>query len=270
MTRADLLLAWWHRRGLRGQARLRRLLRPDGRLTVSTKYGLSLIVDPTDYVGAFVLRHGYYESEVFEAIRPHLGPGNVFWDVGANLGLHALTAKATSPECEVVCFEPNPAMCAQILANRDANGLRIKLAPFALSDGCGVTTFHVKAGNSGMSGLSAPWRRPEDYEQTVCYRATADSLVAGGHVPQPTVMKIDVEGHEAEALAGMSGVLRDTRLRAVVFEAGRAFLEQEGNPVRRLLAAAPFRFERLSRAEPSDHDLENYVALRVDGFDSRV
>ena len=86
--------AW---RGWRGFARLYGLLKPAGgrrALRASTRYGSQFFLEPFDNVDSHVLAEGFYESEVLEAVRPVLGRGAVLWVVGANFGLHAVTASS--------------------------------------------------------------------------------------------------------------------------------------------------------------------------------
>jgi len=77
-------------------------------------HGLIFELQPHEYIDAIVLREGYYEPEVIDALRPFLRPGAVFWDVGANIGLHTVTAACLAPGSQVVAFEPNPAVFARL------------------------------------------------------------------------------------------------------------------------------------------------------------
>ena len=50
----------------------------------------------------------YYQREVLDAILASLRDDGVLWDVGANVGLHVITAKRLRPQETVVAFEPAP------------------------------------------------------------------------------------------------------------------------------------------------------------------
>jgi len=260
----DRFLTWWWRRGWRGFHMLRRLLRA-GRLRVRTPYGSVFALDPVAYIDGIVLREGYYESEVFEALRPYLGAGAVFWDIGGNIGLHAVTAKLLQPATQVFAFEPNPAMIREIQANARLNGVVLEVMPCALAESAGPRTFHVNdQGNAGMSTLQA-WHGGHYDRQITVECARGDELVAAGRLPPPTVIKLDVEGGEAAVLAGLGSLLQRTELRALVFEAAAGLgLAPDTDPIAGPLRAAGFRFIPLVRREHSAHPLDNYLATRPD------
>src|SRR5262249_61610471 len=106
---SDRLLTAYFRSGWRGFHRIWHLLRAKKKqpfVTAYNKYGTRLLLSPVDYIDSFVLLSGYFESEVLEAILPFLHSGAVLWDIGANFGLHAITAKHLKPEARVICIEP--------------------------------------------------------------------------------------------------------------------------------------------------------------------
>jgi FkbM family methyltransferase len=259
---SDRLLTWWWRRGWRGFHTLRRLRRID-RLRVRTPYGSVFSLDPVAYIDGIVLREGYYESEVFEALRPFLGAGAVFWDIGGNFGLHSVTAKLLQPATQVFAFEPNPAMISEIQTNARLNGLELSVIPCALAESGGPRTFHVNdQGNAGMSTLHA-WSGGHYDRQITVDCARGDVLVAAGRLPAPTVIKLDVEGGEAAVLAGLGVLLRRPELRAIVFEAVTGLGQApDTDPIAGPLRAAGFRFAPLVRREHSVHPLDNYLATR--------
>jgi FkbM family methyltransferase len=220
-------------------------------------------LDPVAYIDGIVLREGYYESEVFEALRPFLGTGAVFWDIGANFGLHSVTAKLLTPATQVFAFEPNPEMIREIQGNARLNGIEVTVVPCALAESEGPRVFHVNdQGNAGMSTLHA-WSGGHYDRQITVDCARGDQLVAAGRVSAPTVIKLDVEGGEDAVLMGLGELLRRPTLRAVVFEAVSGLQQaQDTDPIAGSLRAAGFRFVPLRRREASDHALDNYLATR--------
>lgn len=217
-------------------------------------------MSPFSYIDAIVIREGSYEPEVTDAIVSSLGEG-VLWDVGANFGLHGITAKLLRPASRVVCFEPSPEMLGRLFRNRALNGLDIEIVGAALSNRAGFQALSLgPPGNPGMSTLS-PWTGSTYSGTLVVAVARGDDLAAGGLVPAPTVIKLDVEGHELPALEGMARILSSPSLKAVVFEdAG----DQE-TPVKALLRGAGFACELLDRSQGSRHALENFAARRPTG-----
>lgn len=266
---SDRFLAWWLRRRWRGFHTLLRFRQRAGgsrRLLRRTPYGSLFALDPTAYIDGIVLREGYYESEVLEALRPHFGRDAVFWDIGGNFGLHAITAKLLQPAVQVFVFEPNPAMIAEILVNSRLNGIEVGLIPVALAESAGPRIFYVnRQGNAGMSTLHA-WSGAHYDDQITVECARADELVAAGRLPPPTVIKLDVEGGEAAVLAGLGTLLLRPELRAIVFEAASGLTQApDTDAIAGPLRRAGFRLMPLVRREHSTHTLDNYLATRIAG-----
>ena len=254
----DRWLAAWIRRGWRGSAKLAHVLGLQDSVLARTTHGTVFALQPFAYIDRTVLRSGYYESEVLAALRPHLGPGAVLWDIGANFGLHSLTAKLLSPETTVVSFEPAPAIHARLAHHARLNQLDLLLSPLALSDSSGSATLHLAPrGNSGMTTLS-PWSGTAYTGTLLVATARGDNLIAHGALPAPTVVKIDVEGHELPALTGLTTTLASTPCRAVIFE--DSF--DENSPVKQLLRTTGFAVSPLPRHEDTAHALGNFVAQK--------
>ena len=269
LTIIDSLLVTWLRRKWPGFGNLHRCwTKIGGRrlLTLRTTYGNRVALDPSSYIDRIVLQSGYYESEVLEALRPHLGTGAVLWDIGANIGLHAITAKFISPETRVIAFEPSPTMLGRIAENQELSAVAIETCPIALGAEARYAKLHLSgAGNPGMTTLK-PWSEAR-YESTMmvwCDRA--DNLARPGELPEPTVVKIDVEGFETEVLDGFGKLLEQTSLKLVVFEAEPGLTEANNDhAVAKRLRGAGFTLRALGRREATEHSLQNYAAERLRG-----
>lgn len=256
----DRLFRAYFRADWRGFISLWRLSGRDFRSTLrtSTSKGPVFELSPFAYIDSIVLREGYYETEVIEAVASILGDG-ILWDIGANFGLHGLTAKHLLPGSRVICFEPSFEMLSRLWQNRALNGLEVEIVGLALSNRTGFQTFHLgPSGNPGMSTLS-PWSAAT-YSGT-CFVATArgDDLVAQKLIPPPTVIKLDVEGHEMPVLQGLADTLRLPSLQAVIYEDASG----ADTAIKVLLKDSGFTCERLSRLERSQHGLENFIARRA-------
>lgn len=263
----DRLLACFRRRRWRGFGTLHRWLKPAGarrELLAVTRYGSRFFLNPGDAIDTHVLLEGFYESEVLDAVRPVLGPGAVLWVVGANFGLHAVTAKFLHPEATVVAFEPSPAMAARLLEHGELNAAKIDLHAYALGEGTAALPFFANAtGNPGMSTL-----HPVDafgYDQRfVVATFSAAEVIARGLAPAPTALIVDAEAAEAEVLRGFGRHLADPALRAVVFETGNDFLAtREPADLHALVTGAGLTVRQLVRRENTAHNLSNFLATRA-------
>lgn len=255
---SDRLLACYFRRGWRGFHALMRACRRRT-LRQPCRYGPVFDLRPTEYIDGVVLREGYYESEVFEALRPWLKPGAVFWDIGANFGLHAVTA-AAHPGLHVCAFEPDPASARRLAAHAALNHASVQIHVGALGEHSGLAPLYVNTtGNPGMSTLTNPAIGPAITVAT----ERADRLIGDQSLPSPTVVKLDVEGAEASVLRGFGDHLAVSSLRAVIFETdARVDTDPRRCPATTLLLDAGFRLRLLPRQESTSHLLANFAAER--------
>lgn len=130
-------------------------------------------------------------------------PGGVFWDIGANIGYISRSVAALRNDVQVHAFEPNPEIVPVLRSNLDGRNVH----PIALGAMDGNMALYV--GNyCVVASQSKEWVKRHDVpgagirEHRVEVRR-GDSLVASGACPPPDTIKIDVEGHELDVLAGL-------------------------------------------------------------------
>ena len=156
---------------------------------------------------------GHHEPEVQELLTEVLRPGSVYYDAGANVGFFAvIAARLVGPSGKVVCFEPLPDNARQIEYNATLNGFsNITVCRDALGGSDRTEIFQTSAEPTwGM--LSAVGKPPDQASGQISVSVrTLDSLRASSDFPPPDVIKIDIEGAEAEALMGASITLREHR-----------------------------------------------------------
>ncbi|MGI9482259.1 MAG: FkbM family methyltransferase [Hyphomicrobiales bacterium] len=149
-------------------------------------------------------------------LRDNLCEGDVFHDVGANIGLYTIfAADKVGPGGQVAAFEPHPANSAALMNNVMLNKMsdRVKILSCALNDTEGFLDFNLRqiTAGSSMSQLSSTIDGDgEEFEPVISelkYACTLDSLVKQGVVRTPDHVKIDVDGNELLVLKGMKGVL---------------------------------------------------------------
>jgi FkbM family methyltransferase len=158
----------------------------------------------------FVL--GTHDLDVQFVLARLLRPGMTAFDIGANVGFTAvLAARQVGLAGRVVCFEALAANADQIRHNADLNGYQhVAVHCLALGDADGEAEFCVSAsptwGRLAQAG-AAP-------RQTGVIRVPVrrlDSLAAGGALPDPHFIKMDVEGAEAEVLLSGRALLERAR-----------------------------------------------------------
>lgn len=198
-------------------------------------------LDPRDWLDARLLIGQPFEAAQrsrFLAGLEERRPTRLY-DVGANFGLYAILAAKALPGLEVEAFEPVARTRAKLALNVSLNALegRVHVHGLALSDRTGEAEIAIDPRSSGLSSLSpsAAERARRDFAESARVPvARLDDLSP----PRDAVIafKIDVEGHEAEVLRGMSGTLAANRGLAQIEIRDRNLAE-----VRALMAAAGWR-----------------------------
>ena len=190
----------------------------DGETSFRTTTGVRFTVDGAD-VFAATLAAGYLpEARDFEAIMQLVRPGGVVVDVGANFGLYALSAALYArPQGRVFAFEPAPNAFALLERNIADNGLSgiITAKPVAVSAAAGRAAFYIGRDVS-FSSLHRTERLSDNAGAVDVEIVALDAALA--HVRSVDLLKVDVEGGEADVLRGARELLRRSRAPIVQFE----------------------------------------------------
>ena len=152
--------------------------------------------------------------------------GDVFWDVGANVGVYSLYA-ALGPGARVLAFEPATVNCHLLNRNIEINDLDQKITAFCtgFSDTSGLERLYM--GNTQAGGSMHSLSEEVDTVQGKPFRAqfrqgtigfSIDDFVARYQPAFPNHLKIDVDGIEDRIIAGASRTIADGRLRSLLVE----------------------------------------------------
>lgn len=149
---------------------------------------------------ARTLRAG--ESRAFQAdielYRSLLSPGDLCFDVGANVGDKSEAMLEVG--AQVVAFEPNPLVVPELRA-RCAQHPRWTLVEAALGSAAAISTFYAQREHS-QSSLARGWENGEVIGSFRVPVVTLDAAIRSFGCP--SYCKIDVEGWEVEVLQGLS------------------------------------------------------------------
>lgn len=158
-----------------------------------------------------------YEPETF-LLWTHLSRGaRVVLDIGANTGVFSLLAAAHAPGAYVHAFEPVPRIADLLRGNVALNSaLRISVHQVAIGESSGTADLFDPGGDNCYSAsLSSSFLPGRKTVQSVRV-ATVDEFVNDAEVRDIDLMKIDVEGYEAEALAGAMGTISKYRPAIII------------------------------------------------------
>jgi FkbM family methyltransferase len=183
-----------------------------------------------------VIRRGAWERTLTDQFRRCLRPGMLVVDAGANFGHFGMVAAdCVGPEGQVFSFEPHGPTFAMLEANAALNGFpHLRTVRAALSDSDGEAVLVTDSANAGGHSLDAGNVGMAGNESVVPVR-TLDSYLAE-HAPgrRLGMLKIDVQGFEAQLLEGAAGVIARDR-PAVVVVVSPAMIERVGRTTAAML-----------------------------------
>jgi FkbM family methyltransferase len=153
-----------------------------------------------------MMYRGTYQPEVRHALRKLLSPGDVFVDVGANIGyVSALALDAVGTGGLVCALEPVPTYCARLRRLADLNPeYQVEITQAAASDrqGTGVMEL-MRDGNIGINSLVPGFVDSTAVRQRIEVEliSLAELLLRQGR--SVAMVKIDVEGYEPAVLRSL-------------------------------------------------------------------
>jgi FkbM family methyltransferase len=173
---------------------------------------------------------------------------SVIVDVGANTGFYALAAQCVNPDATVIAFEPVKRVFSKLRHNVELNRYPVICVEKAASDTTGPAviydndsahTYSVTV-NKNLGTANAHRVEIETVRLDDFFASTLPSLT-------PDLLKIDVETHEPEVLAGMGRLLQ--KRPALLIE---VLNDDVGKGIERATAGLGYLFFRIGdKAEPA-------------------
>ncbi|HXQ90009.1 MAG TPA: FkbM family methyltransferase [Acidimicrobiales bacterium] len=203
---------------------------------VATRWGAKMLVDTRDAaISPWIVLDGLWETHVTAWLQQTLQPGQVFVDVGANVGYFTLLgAQLVGPGGRVVAVEAHPGLAELLRRNVIMNGLYGYVTTWHRAAWSSTTSvqLHQRLNFSGASSVGAigseALGRLGDSEEMVEVQAVPlDDLLEG--LPPVDVLKMDIEGAELQAFTGLSRTLEASPKISVMFEWAPALMEAVGD-----------------------------------------
>lgn len=149
------------------------------------------------------------ESGTIQWIKENVKNGDVFFDIGANIGIYTVFAgDKVGPDGKVYAFEPHAANTVSLLKNIELNQMkdRVELYSVPLSHTESIESYQYFSTQSAGSGvLTQPSNKNAD--TAWFHTVSIDTLIESGHIPYPNHIKIDTDGSEMKILKGMKKLL---------------------------------------------------------------
>ncbi|MBX2838602.1 MAG: FkbM family methyltransferase [Gammaproteobacteria bacterium] len=214
----------------------------------------------------------FYDAEELDWVCNSLYTGDVFLDIGANVGLYSLIAARQCPGVRVIAIEPDPLLANRMKFNARNNGLIIESVPLALSDYEGVGTLQRSEYQSGGNQLAVHKDRPSNNSELAdvnqanrnifdVHVSTLIALCEEHGITKIGTLKIDIEGHELKVLAHFfQNAPKTLWPNHIVIER----VHDSGGIVPRLIKDYGYR-ERASSARNVLLDNTNSSAVEIDG-----
>lgn len=196
--------------------------------------GAVLDLDLSDRIQAEAFVRRAYQHELCRWLSKRLGPGDLFVDVGAHVGM--LTFSVVQTGARVVAFEPDPKNAARWRANRALNpSVDATLVQAAVGAHPGTVRFCV--------GREPGWGHVGEGELEVT-QVTLDDQCPDQRI---AVLKVDTQGFDPDVVRGATRLLTERRVGALICEVRGGFESQRETV--RLLRDLGYNEEPIARAD---------------------
>ena len=180
----------------------------------------SELIAPTGTIGcagAYVC--SLYEYEDMSFLLHFLREGDLFFDVGANIGWFTVLA-ASERRCRVVAFEPIPKTFSSLKTNVALNEIEelVTLRNVGVGKEEGMLAFTSDKDVENCVAVSVDDVTIQVPVATLDIQVTVASKEDSSLPNYPIAVKIDVEGFETSVLAGAERILDNKELRVLLVE----------------------------------------------------
>lgn len=195
--------------------------------------------------------------------------GDVFWDVGANVGVFTLYA-AIKRSARVLAFEPASGNYMVLNKNIEGNGLSGRASAYcvAFNDIDLLSELNMQDTDFGasLSGFATEIDYKGDQFEPVFRQGmigfSIDSFVEKFSPEFPNHIKIDVDGIESDILLGARQVLRDGRLKSASVELNRDLSEEIEKVVAIMESCGMYFSDKAMVARAKNTSIVNYHFYR--------
>jgi FkbM family methyltransferase len=194
-------------------------------LTVSFN-GISVSLVPRGAVAADLWARLRSEKHEVSFILSVLEPGMIFFDVGTNAGVFAISAAKKIGGNGVFAFEPCSSTCELLKRNLQLNHLAdVNVVQMALGESVGEGMLQINA--PGKDGLNTLGQATHPGSKVVGQESvritTVDVFMKDNKIPRVDVMKVDIEGAELMMFRGARELLERPDAPIILYE-GFGFL----------------------------------------------
>ena len=191
----------------------RRLL--DAEYVLPLAGGAEIILSNAENYATLAYTEGLWDFADMLFLLHFLRPGDLFVDVGANVGAYTVLAGRVA-RAQVIAVEPVPETFAKLRRNlrlNDIAGGAVNALNIGLAEQPGMLQFTASRG--GLNHVRPEGAADADGSVVEVEVRTLDTVLEGR---VPVAIKLDVEGYEMHVLRGGSRTLSDPGLKALIVE----------------------------------------------------
>jgi len=242
------------------------------RLKEITIYNDSPSFDKKGFAGPNIKQNGE-----FKIIKNIVKPGDIIFDIGANIGDWSKAIFSVSPNTFIYAFEPIPSAFDSLLSNILTNKQNFFAYNIAFSNTIGKKEFCLCKNASRLSGF---YNRKHFQERNYIIKKiivktdTLDAFCTKHYIDHIDFIKIDTEGEELKILQGAPHLLTNKAISIIQFEYGGTYKDAKTTlkEVYTLLSSynykvfriAPFGLIKISkwRNALENYQYSNFLAIR--------
>lgn len=183
------------------------------------------------------------EEKILSDVLSHITKDDIFYDIGANIGIYSMLIADKIGDNNVIAVEPHPKNVKRLHENANLNSYNdmiiLDYGFFDTNDVNSIRQTNPKAGEgkhhihtgSGTMNVNI---------------AKGDDVISEHNIPQPTVMKIDVEGAEYRVLCGLRDTLSSVQCMYIEYHHDRTTKYGDSiNDILDILNEANFSIDKL-------------------------
>jgi FkbM family methyltransferase len=157
------------------------------------------------------------EFELVQLLADELDLEDNFLDVGSHIGIITGFVSETQPDGRVIAIEPYPQNIEALKKTANmSDGAPIEIIEKALWNTREEITLSTPdlPGTRGLSSIT----KDMSGRDMIVEGITGDELVNSGRIPQPNIIKIDVEGAESQVIDGLRNTINSNECRLIICE----------------------------------------------------
>ncbi len=236
-------------------------------ISVDNLKGKFEIKDYKEYIQRNLFFRGFYELREAKILKKILNSGDVFVDIGANIGWYTvLVGNIVGSEGKVIAFEPGSNIFAHLNRNVEINNFNnVVTENLAISDSNGeIVLSGVNGKNGGGASIVRNSENYPDKSKETVKMVTFDNYIENHTIDHIKLLKIDVEGAEMLVLKGMLNTLREGKIENLLIEVTNDHLIKLGSSskeVFELLAKTGYAISRIEYLPFNNYKLTSIKKL---------